>query len=116
MDIAGFVVYILLTVYITAYVGRVLFKNGRHFILLMLKDESLTDSVNRILLTGYYLVNLGYVSIMLTVQGKVASLTDLIASLSTSVGRIILTLAIMHYINIAVITLWNKLKSKNSAL
>jgi hypothetical protein len=116
MNIAASIIYILVTGYITVYVGQVLFKNGRHFILRMLMEEELTDSVNRILLTGYYLVNLGYVSIMLTMRAPVESLQDLVTSLSTSIGRIMLTLAVMHYFNIAVITLWNKLNIKKPTI
>ena len=116
MNIAASIIYILITGYITVYVGQVLYKNGRHFILRMLEDEALTDSVNRILLTGYYLVNLGYVSIMLTMRAPVDTMQDLIASLSTSIGRIVLTLAVMHYFNIAVIILWNKLNIKKPTI
>jgi hypothetical protein len=75
----------------------------------MLLEETLTDSVNRILLTGYYLINLGYVSLMLTTGAPVQTLADLIASVSASIGRIMLTLGLMHYFNVAAITLWHKL-------
>ena len=109
MKAAGLIIYILITGFITIYVGKILFKNGRHFLLSMLLEETLTDSVNRILLTGYYLVNLGYVSLMLSVRPPVESLSDLISSLSTSVGRIMLTLGLMHYFNIAIVTIWNKI-------
>lgn len=116
MNIAGFIIYLLVTGYITVYVGQVLYRNGRHFILRMLSDEALTDAVNRILLAGYYLVNLGYVSIMLTIRAPATSLSDLIASLSASIGRIVLTLGVMHYFNIAAITLWNKLNIKKPTI
>jgi hypothetical protein len=109
MQIAGFIIYLGITGYITVYVGQVLFKNGRHFILKMLEEEALTDAVNRILLAGYYLVNLGYVSIMLTMRQPADTFAELIASLSVSIGRIVLTLGIMHYFNIAAITLYTKL-------
>lgn len=116
MKIAASILYILISGYITVYVGQILYRNGRHFILRMLEEEALTDSVNRILLTGYYLVNLGYVSIMLTRRTPVETLPDLIASLSTSISRIVLTLGVMHYFNIAVIALWNKLNIKKPTI
>jgi hypothetical protein len=116
MEIAGFIIYILISGYITVYVGQVLYKNGRHFILKMLKEEGLTDSVNRILLTGYYLVNLGYVSLMLTQRPPVETLSELIAALSVSIGRIMLTLGVMHLVNIAIITAWNNLNIKKPAI
>lgn len=116
MQIAGFIIYLVITGYIAIYVGQVLYRNGRHFILRMLGEDHLTDSVNRILLAGYYLVNLGYVSIMLTIRQPADTLADLVQSLSTAVGRIILTLGVMHYLNIAAIALYHKLNTKNSTL
>lgn len=103
--------YLLITSFITFYVGNVLFHNGRPFLLRMLQSETLTDSVNRILLTGYYVVNLGYVSIMLTYHPPIETVSDVIVSLATSVGRIMLTLAVLHYLNITAITLWHKIKT-----
>jgi hypothetical protein len=105
---AAIIVYLLTTGFITIYVGKVLYTNGRHFILRMLNDESLTDAVNRILLTGYYLVNLGYVSVMLTMTLPATSPEQLISSLSIAIGRIMITLGVMHYGNIAAISLWHK--------
>jgi hypothetical protein len=116
MELAGFIIYMFMSGYITVYVGQVLYKNGRPFILRMLSEDALTDSVNRILLTGYYLVNLGYVSITLTQRPPAQTLSDLVASLSVSVGRIMLTLGAMHYMNIAVITLWNKFNIKKPTI
>jgi len=114
MDSISLILYLLITSYITMYVGRVLFVNGRHFLLRMFShQEALTDSVNRILLTGYYLVNLGYVSIMLTMRTPVVTVSDLVESLGNSVGRILLTLGVMHFMNIAIAFAWNQLNSKN---
>jgi hypothetical protein len=113
MDVLALCIYLFITGYITVYVGKVLFVNGRYFLLRMLTDQALTDSVNRILLTGYYLINLGYVSIMLTIRSPVVTFSDLLASLSTSVGRILLTLGVMHYLNCAIAVVWNKMNAKN---
>jgi len=112
MNVLALILYLAITGYVTVYVGKVLYTNGRPFLLKMLMgQEELTDSVNRILLTGYYLVNLGYVSVMLTIRTPVASVSDLLASLGMSVGRILLTLGVMHHINIAAAVAWNKMNS-----
>jgi hypothetical protein len=111
MNIAGLIIYLLITTYITVYVGKVLYSNGRPFLLRMLHEEAITDSVNRILLTGYYLVNLGYVSIMLTMTPPAQNTGELISALSIAIGRILLTLGIMHYLNIATVSLWNKMNT-----
>ena len=109
MNIAGLIIYLLITIYVTVYVGKVLYNNGRPFLLRMLHEEAITDSVNRILLTGYYLVNLGYVSIMLTQTPPAQSVEELVGALSVAIGRILLTLGVMHYFNVAAVSLWNKM-------
>jgi hypothetical protein len=110
MNVSGIILYLLITSYVTIYVGQVLYKNGRHFIVEMLHDEQLTEFVNKVLLVGYYLLNLGYVSVMLTHVRRADSLSELIPSLSIAIGRILVTLGIMHCLNITAIVAWNKLK------
>jgi hypothetical protein len=100
--------YLSTTGYITVYVGGALFQNGRPFLLDMLREEHTTDAVNRILLAGYYLVNLGYVSYVLTMHAPVRTPAELVATLAFSIGRITMTLGIMHWLNITAAILWNK--------
>ena len=114
LHVIGLVVYLLISAFITVYVGKVLYRNGRPFILQMLYEEEITDAVNRILLAGYYLVNLGYVSIMLTGTPPAASVEELVAGVSVAIGRIVLTLGVMHYFNIAAVIAWNKLNTKKN--
>ena len=55
-------VYLIISVGMTMWVGQSLHKNGRVFLLRAFKeDETLADSINHLLLVGFYLVNLGWV-------------------------------------------------------
>ena len=109
MNIAAYIIYIIITCLITVRVGRIFYKNGRYYILAILKgDEQLTDFINKILLTGYYLINLGYAAIMLRFWKTITTCTDLIASVSSTTGRIVLSLAIMHFINMYTIIIIGK--------
>jgi hypothetical protein len=108
MEAIQIIAYLFTAGYITLYVGGVLFRNGRPFLLTMLREEHTTDAVNRILLAGYYLVNLGYVSYVLTMHPPVTTAADLVAVLAFSIGRITITLGIMHWLNITAVVLWNK--------
>jgi len=57
MNTLTYIIYLTLTYGITVHVGRVFYKNGRHYLLAMLNGEhQLTDRINHVLLTGYYLV------------------------------------------------------------
>jgi hypothetical protein len=109
MNILAYIIYLLSTYLITVKVGKVLYKNGRFFILSILKnDEELTDVINRILFVGYYLMNLGYATIMLRFWKTISSSAELVVSVCSMTGRIVLSLAIMHYVNMYAITIIGK--------
>lgn len=106
MNIPAYSIYLLITYLITVHIGLVFFRNGRLFILRLLhNDEKLTDFINRILLTGYYLLNLGYAALMLRSWKTVTGWTELLVTVGTMTGKIILTLAVMHFLNMSVILL-----------
>ncbi len=55
--------YLVVSASLMAWVARTLFKNGRVFLVDVLRgDEALADSINRLLVAGFYLINLGYIS------------------------------------------------------
>ena len=61
--VLGYLIYLAISITLTIWVARSLFKNGRVFLVdTFLGDEKLADSVNHLLLIGFYLINLGYVS------------------------------------------------------
>lgn len=104
MNILAYILYLLITYIITVRVGFIFYRNGRVFILNLLKqDEQLTDFINRILLTGYYLLNLGYAALMLQSWDTINSWTALLVSIVSMTGRIILTLALIHFCNMGAI-------------
>jgi len=104
MNLIGYIIYLVTTYIITVHVGLTLHKNGRLFILDELNNnEKLTDFVNKILLVGYYLVNLGYTAYMLSTWQHISDWVGLISSICSMIGRIVITLGISHYINICII-------------
>lgn len=111
MNLIGYIIYLVTTYIITVHVGLTLHKNGRLFILDELNNnEKLTDFINKILLVGYYLINLGYTAYMLSSWQHISGWVDLVSSICSMIGRIVLTLGVSHYINICVIIF---LKNKN---
>ena len=103
MNTIAYIIYLALTFIITVHVGLSLYRNGRIYILSLIENETLTNSVNKILLTGYYLLNLGYSAIILQTWKTIHKWSELIGSVSYMVGRIMITLAIIHYFNMAMI-------------
>ena len=95
--------YTALSIAITVWVARTLFKNGRLFLVdSFLGNEPLADSVNRLLVVGFYLVNLGFVAMFLKYGDKPATSVEAIEFLSSKVGIVLLVLGAMHFLNIIV--------------
>jgi hypothetical protein len=106
MNTLAYILYLLITYIITVHVGLRFYRNGRWYILRLLHgDEHLTDSINRILLIGYYLLNLGYAALMISTWKTVNSIEEVLLSVFTMTGKIMLTLAIIHFFNMTVIFL-----------
>ncbi|RSK35415.1 MULTISPECIES: hypothetical protein [Hymenobacter] len=96
-------VYLPVTVLLTIWVARTLFKNGRLFLVdIFHGNEQLADSVNKLLLTGFYLVNIGYATLTLRTTEAVTSYQDSVETLSIKIGTIILILGGMHFFNLYV--------------
>lgn len=96
-------VYLPVTVLLTVWVARTLFKNGRLFLVdIFHGNEQLADSVNKLLLTGFYLVNIGYATLTLRTTEPVNSYQGSVETLSIKIGTIILILGAMHFFNLYV--------------
>lgn len=96
-------VYLLISIVVTVWVARTLFKNGRIFLVDAFHgNERLADSVNHLLVVGFYLINVGYVSLMLKDATPPASLKASIEMLSWKIGLVLLILGGMHFFNIMV--------------
>ena len=107
--VVTYLVYLAISVALTVWVAQTLFKNGRVFLVTVLGgDDSLADSVNHLLVVGFYLINLGYVSLMLKIGTPVTGAQDAIEALSTKIGMVLLILGGMHFFNLAV---FNKLRA-----
>lgn len=103
--ITSYILYLTITAVITFYVGWLCYKNGIHYIQAELKDEVLANAVNRFLLIGYYLTNLGYAAIMIYNWEHVNNMADVINALSKRISFIVLSMGGMHYLNITLIYL-----------
>lgn len=103
-NILSYIVYSCITVYVIYYVGKLFHRNGRIFILqLFHHNEALSDTTNNILLTGYYLFNIGYSIIQLSRWQPVPDISSVISSVSVKSGTLILILAVMHFFNMLII-------------
>lgn len=93
--------YVFLSVFLTVWVARTLHKSGRVFLVEVFGgDENLADSVNHLLVVGFYLINLGYVSLALKIGGEIETAREGIEALSWKIGLVLLVLGAMHFFNL----------------
>src|SRR3979411_3078679 len=61
--------------------------------------DQLADSVNHLLLVGFYLINIGFVCLALRYGDKPTGLVSAVEFLSTKIGLVIVLLGCMHFFN-----------------
>jgi hypothetical protein len=88
---------------LTVWVGRTLFSNGRRFLVEVMEDEKLADSVNHLLLVGFYLVNIGVAALLVNTTGNLRSPADVVQTVATQLGVVLLVLGGMHFTNLFVL-------------
>ena len=109
-----YLIYLPIISFIMLKVGWLFYKNGEVFLLnLFNQNKPLVTSINKLLLIGYYLLNIGYAILTIAYWEHLESVTDIINSLSKTLGRIIIVLALMHYNNIFILKYINKQKLLN---
>jgi hypothetical protein len=95
--------YLAISVGLTVWVARTLHRNGRVFLVEAFRgNQELADSVNHLLVVGFYLINVGYIALALTTTSPMTTLRQIIALESVKIGVVLLILGAMHFFNILV--------------
>jgi hypothetical protein len=98
----AYAVYLIVSIALTVWVARALSSSGEMFLKRCFgQDEELARSTNRLLVIGFYLVNLGFVCYRLA--GWNAGPVDLVPAVGSRVGITLLVLGGMHFFNMAMI-------------
>ena len=103
LRLIDYLVYIAVSIFLTVWVGNTLFRNGRPFLVSVFKEDGLADSVNRLLVVGFYLVNFGAAALLINAGGAPASFPDMVQETVTRVGVVLLVLGFMHFNNMLVL-------------
>ena len=98
-----YIVYIALSIPLTIWVAHTLYKNGRIFLIDSFRgNERLADSVNHLLVVGFYLINIGYVALALKERIAPTDVREVLETISRKIGVVMLVLGAMHFFNILV--------------
>ena len=96
-----YLTYLVLSIILTIWVAQTLHKNGRVFLVDVFHGNiELADSVNHLLVVGFYLINLGYISLALKLGYQVDSTQVGIEALSSKIGTVAIVLGGMHFFNL----------------
>ncbi|WP_221259866.1 hypothetical protein [Flavobacterium okayamense] len=109
LNIIAYIIYFSITAFIIIKVGKIFYDNGNIYVSELIPNHmELCHKTNQILLLGYYLLNIGYCAITIISWQKIATFSQLIEIVSYKSAIIIITIAIMHYINIILLTKYIK--------
>jgi hypothetical protein len=96
--------YLAITIGITVWVARTLSKNGEVFLIDCFgQNPQLARSTNHLLVVGFYLVNIGFITLTLSLGSEPQTVPDAVRFLSSKVGLAVLVLGAMHFFNMGAI-------------
>jgi hypothetical protein len=101
--VVAYIVYVLISVNLTIWVARTLHKRGAIFLVDAFHGNAeLAASVNHLLVVGFYLINIGFVSLALKSNAVITTSRSAIEMLSDKLGWVLLILGGMHFFNLFV--------------
>lgn len=101
----AYALYLAITIALTIWVARTLSKNGRVFLVQCFgQNEQLADSTNHLLVVGFYLMNIGFITLTLSLGAEPTTYPEAIRFLSSKVGLAVVVLGGMHFFNMSAIS------------
>jgi len=100
----AYALYLAITIAITIWVARTLSKNGEVFLIQCFgHNADVAKSTNHLLVVGFYLVNIGFITLTLSLGAEPKTYTDAIRFLSNKVGLAVMVLGAMHFFNMGAV-------------
>lgn len=94
------ILYLLTAIILTVWVARTLHSNGRIFLIEAFHgNEEMADAVNKLLVVGFYLINIGFVALFLRIFEKPETVLQAMEYVATKVGVVLIVLGGMHFFN-----------------
>jgi hypothetical protein len=101
--------YLAVTVPLAVWVARTLHRNGRVFLVDSFRGNvELADSVNQLLVVGFYLMNLGFICLYIRNGARPTDLVGALEETIVKVGTVTLVLGVAHLFNIYVFSKMRK--------
>ena len=103
MNMVGtYLLYLLICTGLTVLVGIGLARSGRAFLLDVFSgNDTLAKAVSRLLVLGFYLLSLGFVTLTMRTSGDVANARAGLQLLSVKIGEVLLVLGVLPLVMLA---------------
>lgn len=109
--ISFYLIYAAIAVTLVVFLAKTLHKNGQIFLDEAFEQPDLAQAVNQLLVIGFYLLNLGYALMVYQLQPSYESLTLAFNELIVKLGILLLSLGVIHLLNMFVF--WRIRSSKD---
>lgn len=114
-NLIGYLLFFLIMGAIIVKVGWVCYINGNTYVQHLIPDQKdFSLRINKMLLLGYYLVNIGYVVYSISTWERIDSLMAMLENISCRTACIILVISGLHYMNIIALNILLKQNSYSS--
>ncbi|MGF1677760.1 MAG: hypothetical protein ACFCUX_01050 [Candidatus Methylacidiphilales bacterium] len=96
-----YLIYAAASITMTVWVASTLHRNGKVFLIDAFHGNTeIAASVNHLLVVGFYLINIGFVSLFLKTSEDVLGLRSGIEFFSGKFGVVMVVLGLMHFFNL----------------
>ncbi|TSE11057.1 MULTISPECIES: hypothetical protein [Aquimarina] len=115
----GYMIYLPITIILTYFVSKTLFKNGKTFMIDIFKGkEDIALATNRLFEVGFYLLNIGWALLILKINAYQFQNTyqNLVEVLSSKIGGFSIYLGIMLFLNLFLFFRGRKKANKRMAM
>lgn len=100
----AYALYLIISIGITIWVAHTLHSNGEVFLIQCFgHNQEVAKSTNHLLVVGFYLVNIGFITLTLSIGNEPTTPTEAIRFLSSKVGLAVIVLGGMHFFNMSAI-------------
>jgi hypothetical protein len=116
--VVTYLAYLVISIALTVFVGSALSRSGRVFLRGAFGDQAgPAEAASRLLVVGFYLLNLGFVTLTMRMSGEVASARAAIQVLSVKIGEVLLVLGALYLLNIGFLArLRNRMQAQPASI
>jgi hypothetical protein len=117
LTVTTYIFYLAVSVVLSVWVARTLSRTGHVFLLAVLHgDEQLAVAVNRLLVVGFYLLDLGFVTLFMRISGTVQTARASFEALSTKLGTVLLVLGLIHLLSVLILSMVRRRATRSGRL